>query len=116
METSAPDLEGRTFVPWWAGPLAFVTMLVSLTACGFGLALFCLVAYAFIGEDARALVLMLAVVVTFACGVACAKSAAGLLNPERWRSRCLRSGRCPRCRYTIRGLPQQRCPECGETW
>lgn len=30
-----------------------------------------------------------------------------------WR---LASGRCPRCGYDIRNLPDRRCPECGETW
>jgi len=28
----------------------------------------------------------------------------------------LAAGRCPRCRYDIRHLPEPRCPECGETW
>jgi hypothetical protein len=30
-----------------------------------------------------------------------------------WR---LAAGRCPRCGYDIRNLPDRRCPECGETW
>jgi hypothetical protein len=30
-----------------------------------------------------------------------------------WR---LAAGRCPRCGYDIRNLPEPRCPECGETW
>ncbi len=32
------------------------------------------------------------------------------------RSRRLSRGLCPRCRYRIQGLPENRCPECGETW
>lgn len=28
----------------------------------------------------------------------------------------LLAGRCPRCGYDIRGLPQPRCPECGAVW
>jgi hypothetical protein len=32
------------------------------------------------------------------------------------RARRLAAGRCPRCGYDIRNLPEPRCPECGETW
>lgn len=32
------------------------------------------------------------------------------------RARQLAAGRCPRCGYDIRHLPEPRCPECGETW
>jgi hypothetical protein len=32
------------------------------------------------------------------------------------RERRLRHGKCPRCGYQIRGLPEHRCPECAETW
>jgi hypothetical protein len=32
------------------------------------------------------------------------------------RARRLASGRCPRCDYDIRNLPDCRCPECGATW
>ncbi len=39
-----------------------------------------------------------------------------LLDPQRRRSRCIRLGRCPRCRYDIDGLPVLRCPKCGEMW
>jgi hypothetical protein len=34
----------------------------------------------------------------------------------RRRARLLGSGRCPRCRYSINGLRENRCPECGERW
>ena len=52
----------------------------------------------------------------FACAALCAYSADQLLNPGRWRFRHLRSGRCPWCRYDIRGLAEERCPECGKSW
>ena len=28
----------------------------------------------------------------------------------------LRNHTCPTCRYDLRGLPECRCPECGDTW
>ena len=46
--------------------------------------------------------------------------AAGLgqlpLTRHQRRLAKLRRGRCPNCGYDVRGLPQRRCPECGETW
>lgn len=36
--------------------------------------------------------------------------------PRLGTSVALRSGRCPRCRYSIRGLTTRRCPECGFAW
>ncbi len=38
-----------------------------------------------------------------------------LLNQMQKRRRNLRRGQWPRCRYQIQGLPEDRCPECGET-
>ncbi len=32
----------------------------------------------------------------------------------RRQARAERAGRCPRCGYSIAGLPEARCPECGE--
>lgn len=37
-----------------------------------------------------------------------------------WRARRrqarLSRGLCPRCRYSLRGLAENKCPECGEVW
>ncbi len=64
----------------------------------------------------------------YAFNIACLAGAIALLYSLRWiprtpawfrarhRTQALRRGRCPRCGYTISGLPEPRCPECGETW
>ncbi len=120
MEMSAPELEGRTFVPWWALPLAIpLVLLLVLTAGAFAAAVVALIASPFGMNEvpgAPLIELVLALLITFACGSVCDAAADRLLDRHRWRARHLRSGRCPWCRYDIRGLPDPRCPECGETW
>lgn len=120
METSAPELEGRTFVPWWALPLAIpLVVLLALAAGAFALAVAALIASPFGMNElpgAPFSELAMALLVTFACGSVCEATVGWLLNRHRWRARHLRSGCCPWCRYDIRGLPEPRCPECGETW
>ncbi len=116
---SAPELEGRTFVPWWAVPLAIpLVFLLFLAALAFAAAVVALIAFLVIMKDPGVPLsgLVLALLVTFACGSICAAAAHRLLDRHRWRARHLRSGCCPWCRYDIRGLPEPRCPECGETW
>jgi hypothetical protein len=39
-----------------------------------------------------------------------------LCSPRHWRQMRLESGVCPLCGYSITGLPECRCPECGATW
>ncbi len=129
METNAPELEGRTFVPWWAGLLAAALVIVTGLLCfatAACLVSLCIMAVAaVIGEMGwpgiedplmRVIPLMLGVLLSIALSFLCLTGADWLGNPARWRSRCVRSHRCPSCRYDIRGLPEQRCPECGETW
>ncbi len=120
MEMSAPELDGRTFVPWWALPLAIpLVVLLALTAGAFALGVAALIASPFVMNDVHGAPfseLAMALLVTFACGSVCETAVDRLLNRHRWRARHLRSGRCPWCRYDIRGLPEPRCPECGETW
>ena len=130
METSAPDLERRTFVPWWAGHLAAALVILTgllcfaTAACISSLCIIVAVT-AVLGEVGRpwlddAMVSVIAVtgVLLLSIGLTslCASGANWLGNSTRWRSRAVRSHRCPWCRYDIRGLPEQRCPECGETW
>ncbi len=122
MEMSAPELEGRTFVPWWALPLAIpLVVLLALTAGAFALGVAALIASPFVMNDVHGapsseLAMALLVTFAFALGPVWKAAADRLLNRHRWRARHLRSGRCPWCRYDIRGLPEPRCPECGETW
>ena len=123
MEMSAPELEGRTFVPWWALPLAIpLVVLLALTAGAFALGLAALIASPFVMNEVSGLlsiselVLALLVTSTFAFVQVWQAVADPFLNRYRWRARHFRSGRCPWCRYDIRGLPERRCPECGETW
>ncbi len=129
METSASDLEGRTFVPWWAGPLAAALVIVTGLLCfatAACLVSLCIIAVAgVIGEMGwpwiadplmRVIPLTLGVLLSIALSFLCVTGANWLGNPAHWRSRYVHSHRCPCCRYDIRGLPQQRCPECGETW
>ena len=129
METSASDLEGRTFVPWWAGPLAAALVIVTGLLCfatAVCLVSLCIMAVAAVlGKIGRpgiedplmqVIPLMLGVLLSIALSFLCVTGANWLGNPTHWRSRYVHSHRCPWCRYDIRGLPQQRCPECGETW
>ncbi len=124
MEMSAPELEGRTFVPWWALPLAMpLVVLLALAAGAFALAVAVLIASPFVMNEVSGallsiseLVLALLVTCTFAFVKVWEAVADPLVNRHRWRARHLRSGRCPWCRYDICGLPEPRCPECGETW
>ena len=120
MQTSAPDLEGRTYVAWWALPLAIpLVVLLVLAAGAFALAVSALIASLLVMNEIPGgplSELVIALLVTFAFGSVCEAAADRLLNRHRWRARHLRSGRCPWCRYDIRGLPARRCPECGQTW
>ncbi len=123
MEMSAPELEGRTFVPWWALPLAIpLVVLLALAAGAFALAVAALIASPFAMYEGSGVlfitefVLALFGTFTFGFGPVWEAVADRLLKRHRWRARHLRSGRYPWCRYDIRGLPEPRCPECGETW
>lgn len=48
--------------------------------------------------------------------VALDRSLSSRFDPIRKRRLLLRRGVCPVCRYSLRGLPENRCPECGEGW
>jgi hypothetical protein len=37
-------------------------------------------------------------------------------TPDEIRQDKLRKGQCPGCRYDVRGLVENRCPECGQRW
>ena len=107
---------------WWALSLAIpLALLAALlyTAGGFCvLAIPLTLASVSVSEALTPiLVSMLGILVTFSIGAACEAGADWLLNRyPRWRARHLHSGRCPRCKYDLRYLPEPRCPECGETW
>ena len=129
METIAPDLERRTFVPWWAGSLAAALVIVAGLLCFAAadcvLALCIIAVAAVLGEigrpwldDALVSVIVVTGVLLLSIGLSllCVTGANWLGIPARWRSRYVRSHRCPWCRYDIHGLPERRCPECGETW
>ncbi len=106
-------------MPWWVLPLAIpLVFLLFLAALAFAAAVVALIASCVMNEvpGAPLIELVLALLITFACGSVCDAAADRLLDRHRWRARHLRSGRCPWCRYDIRGLPEPRCPECGETW
>jgi hypothetical protein len=38
------------------------------------------------------------------------------LTPQEKRWRALSQGKCPTCAYSIAGLREHKCPECGEKW
>ena len=48
--------------------------------------------------------------------LASARHSNRLVDADRWIRHRLARGRCPRCGYDIRHLPQRCCPECGTTW
>ncbi len=63
-----------------------------------------------------ALVLLVSLLITLGLAIGCTMTIDSLFDRRRWCDHNLRRGRCPCCKYDIRNLPDQRCPECGFAW
>ena len=127
METYEPQAEGQIDRPWWVVPLAILlcAAMPLLFLVGAGLAAGTLGFILMIGTDfaavgaadvMTALVLIVSLLATLGLAIGCTMAIDSLFDQRRWCDRNFRRGRCPRCKYDIRNLPDQRCPECGFAW
>ena len=127
METYEPQAEGQIGRPWWVVPLAILlcAAMPLLFLLGGGLAAGTLGFILMIGTNweavgaahvMTALVLLVSLVITLGLAIGCTMAFDSLLDRRRWCDHHLQRGRCPRCKYDIRDLPDQRCPECGFAW
>ena len=127
METYGPQGEGQIDRPWWSVPLAILlcAAMTLLFLIGGGLTAGTLAFILMIGTDwaaagagdvMAALVLLVMALTTVGLAIGCTMAIASLLDRRRWCDHNLQRGRCPRCKYDIRDLPDQRCHECGFAW
>lgn len=102
------SIEGPEYVPWWALLIAAVAMPLSVGS-GFLAAFLGLVTPY---EPAGALLLIVGLLLAVGGPVACGVFLDRLLD----RRRATDGPSCPSCGYSVRYLPDARCPECGERW
>jgi hypothetical protein len=125
--TYGPHAEGQIDRPWWVVPLAILlcAAMTILFLVGAGLAAGTLGFILMIGTDRTAagagdvmaaLGLLVLLLTTLGLAIGCTMALDSLFDPRRWCDHNLQRGRCPRCKYDIRNLPDQRCPECGFVW
>ncbi len=102
MNTIGPQPQAR--VPWWAILIAPVMMLLTLGSGGLAVAAFERVSDQLVSIVAA----VVAVGASATCGV--------FLDWMVERRRATEGPSCPSCGYSVRYLPEPRCPECGERW
>ncbi len=127
METYGPQAQGQIDRPWWVVPLAILlcAAMPLLFLLGGGLAAGTLGFILMIGTDLAAVgaddvmaafVLLVLLLTTLGLAIGCTLAIDSLFDRRRWCDHNFRRGRCPRCKYDIRNLPDPRCPECGFAW
>ncbi len=102
------SIERPEYVPWWALLIALVGMPLSVVS-GFFAAFIGLVAPY---EPPSVLLLIVGLLLALGGPVACGAFLDRVLD----RRRATDGPGCPSCGYSVRYLPEPRCPECGERW
>ncbi len=103
------SIEGPEYVPAWALLIAVVAMPL-LVGSGFLAAVIGVAAASY--QPAGVLFLFVGLLLALGGPVACGVFLDRLLD----RRRATDGPSCPSCGYSVRYLPDARCPECGERW